>query len=203
MYLSQEYLKRHGLVVRHAVYDDTINIILRSANFQWLVLHADWRPPTLHPGYYVFQMFRPVHNGCDSMGYGIRSFEAITDQSLIYWDEFERFINGWLDKCVTLRQRGFTAIETQKEAELTCWEMFLYVFDKWLADNMDSKFFDLVMGSTMQELPFRQRRDNYLYASEMLEEHSTAHTTLQKSILQYAEKNYYSEWLAKLANTNP
>lgn len=201
MYLSQEYLKRHGLEVRQAVYDETVNLILRSSNFQWLILHGEWRPPTLHPGYYVFQMFKPVHNG--GLGYNIKTFEPITEQSLIYWDEFERFINGWLDKCVTLRQRDFIAVESHKEAELVCWEMFLYIFDRWLADNMDSKFFDLVMGSTKPELSFRQRRDSYLYASEMLEEYSTPYTTLQKSILQYAEKSNYSEWLAKLANTNP
>jgi hypothetical protein len=203
MYLSQEYLKRHGLEVKHAVYDEIINLVLRSNNFQWLVLHGEWRPPTLHPGFYVFQMFRPIHNGCERSGYGQSKYlESVTEQTVIYWDEFERFVYDWVRKCHSLRLRGFSAVEEQREAELACWEMFLYTHDKWLAENMDGKFFDLVMGSTMPGVPLVERRDSYLYAMDMLEDHSSAFSALQTVILPYAEKNNYSEWLAKLANTS-
>lgn len=202
MYLSQEYLKRHGLSVNHAVYDESVNIVLRSNNFQWLVLHGDWRDPTLHPGYYVFQMYKPVHNACENR-HNFRPFEPITDQSIVYWDEFERFIDEWVKKCKLLQNRGFKVIDSQKEAELVCWEMFLYIYDKWLAENMDGKFFDLVLGSTLPDVPLESRRDNFLYASDMLEDFSLAHSALFNTVLRYAEKKYYSEWLAKLTNTNP
>jgi hypothetical protein len=203
MYLSQEYLERHGLEVKHAVYDEIVNLVLRSDNFQWLVLHGEWRPPTLHPGYYVFQMFRPIHNGCERQVYGqLKLFEEITNQTIIHWDEFELFIHDWVRKYCSLRLLGFQAVEKQKEAELACWEMFLYTHDKWLSENMDSSFFDLVMGSTMPDLSFVERRDSYLYAMEMLKNHLPVISALQNTILTYAKKKNYSEWLAKLVNTS-
>jgi hypothetical protein len=203
MYLSQEYLDRHGLKVTHALYDSNINVVLRSNNFQWLVLHGEWNPPGLHPGYYVFQMFRPLYNGCEQPLYGPKkAFTPVTDQSIVHWDEYELFILNWVRKCDSLRLRGFSAIETQREAELVCWEMFLYIFDKWLAENMDGKFFDLVLNSTLPSVPLMERRDSFLYATDMLENYSAVHSPLQNIIFTYAKRGCYSEWLAKLANTN-
>jgi hypothetical protein len=204
MYLSQEYLKRHGLDVAHAVYDETVNLIFRSGNYQWVVFNGTWRAPALHPGYYVFQMFRPIHNGYVKPSYGVpaKAFEATTDQSIVHWDEYERFIFECLNKFQVLRKHGFEPVLSQREAELTCWEMFLYIFDRWLAENMDSKFFDLVIGSTLPGIPLNERRDNYLYATDMLEDYTSTYRALHEVILIYAERHNYSEWLAKLANTN-
>jgi hypothetical protein len=112
----------------------------------------------------------------------------------VYWDQYEKFV---LDTVQELKGGGFRATESE-EAILAVWEIFLIMYDSWLARNMDSTFFCLVEQSTKKSASVESRIKACALAQKFLAIDSHVENVWTFQLLPLAR--YGAEWLTRLIN---
>ncbi len=124
MKLYQEYFLRHnidGMVVEH---NNQGALILRTKD-SWLLVTIKWQDNGIHPGKYIVEYLSPIHNGYANR----RLFQKYNVKELS-WDEYEDYFLSWSDSMMVP-----DVISGDKKVVLTAWEMFVYCYDGWLAQQ--------------------------------------------------------------------
>jgi hypothetical protein len=81
------------------------------------------------------------------------------------------------------------------------WEMFLYMYDGWLSERMDARFYQQVERSTMDTLDINSRSIAYRAANRILSEHYGSEKVVQTLNYQIMPMiNGHSQWLENLFN---
>lgn len=192
MRLHEEYIRRHQLEIPIIRYDSRSNVFLKTKNnpCRWGILSIIWRPQSGKPGFYEFVRIEPIHNG-------IGAFRATDKEVCVYWDEYDAEVERIVSQC---RNDGFYAIPS-RERGLMAWEMFLFMFDGWLADRMDRRFYQYVEQSTVASLDINTRAAALRNASRMLSDYPGADRVLDLLNYQIMPMvNGHSQWLEDLVN---
>jgi hypothetical protein len=187
---QEEYLARHGLddvaVIQH-VKNGSVFVYSEGV---WTILSIKWQDNPIHPGEYHFSYLTPIHNG-----YKEHLFER--DDYILQYDEYEDFIyqwsskNGWGAKA--------RAIEGEWQSILTCWEMFLIMFDGWFVENASFTLKRLLFESVDPDSDLFCRLRYYKESIFILaEKHPSVLKRFKVDVLTYAHS--YCNWLARLLN---
>lgn len=192
MRLHEEYIRRHNLPIPIIRYDSRSNLFLKTkdAPFRWSIFGITWRPQSHRPGFYEFTRMEPLHNGNGT-------FRCFEKDKCVYWDQYEKEITRVV---VEYKEQGFHPTPS-KERTLMAWEMFLYMYDGWLSERMDSKFYQNVERSTTASLDLNSRSISYRVAKKMLSDCYGSEKIIQ--ILNYQVMpmvSGHSQWLEDLFN---
>lgn len=192
MRLHEEYILRHSLQVPIIRYDSRSNLFLKTkdAPFKWSIFNIIWRPQSGRPGFYEFARMEPLHNGNGS-------FRCYEKDKYVYWDQYEveiaKVVNDY-------KERKLFPVPSRSRS-LMAWEMFLYMYDGWLSERMDARFYQQVERSTMETLDINSRSIAYRSANRILSEHYGSEKVVQTLNYQIMPMiNGHSQWLENLFN---
>lgn len=191
MRLHEEYILRHKLDIPVIRFDNRSNLFMKTKTGppKWNVFTVTWRPQQGKPGFYEFVELEPVHNA------GL--FKQNTKEKYIYWEQYETEI---LNSIANYKELGYCPVPNLFRG-LVAWEMFLYMYDKWLAYRMSTKFYEHVGKSIDQSLDFGIRINACREASRMIsncDDSEKVVETLNLQIMPMA--NGHSQWLENLIN---
>ncbi len=161
MRLHEEYIHRHKLNVPVVRYDSTSQIVLRSKAIplEWRIITCRWRSDGYHPGYFEVCCKAPVRNGY----YKENTLEDVILPKNIYWDEYESDILRIVDHLKV----SFEAV-SKRESSMSAWQVFLLIYDSWLANNMKSEFMGYASESVGLDIDFISRQEAYKKALSYL-----------------------------------
>lgn len=190
MHLHEEYILRHKLDVPVVRYDKKANVFLRTQSFpyNWGILSTQWHEPQIHPGYFEINFSEPIHNSFHRSAY----FSKVMSWSQVYWDDYEKILLGCVNAC---RETNLKVVPSQ-ERVLVAWQMFLLIFDSWLAQHMKLEFFQFVEQSTRPDLDLEVRLIAYRAAHSILVQYSEVSDVLLYQILPLIKG--HATWLEKL-----
>ena len=154
MRLHEEYIHRHKLNVPVVRYDSTSQVVVRSkvTPLKWRIITCRWRTHGYHPGFFEVCCKRPVRNGY----YKEETLSDMFVPKSLHWEEYERNILYIID-CL---KEEFEAV-SEKESAMAAWQIFLLIYDSWLANNMSSDFMGYASESVDLDLDFRSRQVAY------------------------------------------
>ena len=185
MRLHEEYIVRNNLNVPIVRYEPS-QAILRSKDppYCWRILSANWRSVGYHPGFFEITCKMPIHNGY----YKNRMLGDVIRPRSVSWDSYE----GCILDVVDSQKRQFEAIPLE-QYDFAAWVMFLFIYDNWLASNMDSQFFDCVYEALEQNESSLENARNLLAIKDF-----DMNETFEYQVkpLTYLK----SEWLKDLVN---
>lgn len=190
MRLHEEYIHRNNLDIPVILYDSRSNLFLKTkdAPFRWSIFNISWKPQSGKPGFYEFTKMEPIHNGNGTF----RSFEK---DKRVYWEQYEDEITSIIEDYK--KQNFFPIVNRQRS--LIAWEMFLYMYDGWLAERMDEKFYHQVLISIMNDLDINTRSIAYRIASRMLIDQYGSEKVVQTLNYQIMPMiSGHSKWLEDL-----
>lgn len=137
MRIYEEYLNRHNIknvpIVHHSRSSSLICRLdsnhPRWKGHKWLLTSILWDHNNHHPGNYRFEMHFPVHDGCSKncffTQYNPSVIRSEKPSIIKKWDEYEDYI---LDEFCMME--GLKPVK-EKDAFLTAWEIFVYIYDSW------------------------------------------------------------------------
>lgn len=192
MRLHEEYIHRNNLDIPVILYDSRSNLFLKTkdAPFRWSIFNIVWKPQSGKPGFYEFTRMEPLHNGNGT-------FRCFEKDRRVYWEQYEEEVTNVVR---VYKQQNFTPISNRQRG-LMAWEMFLYMYDGWLAQRMDAKFYQQVERSTMETLDVNTKSIAYRIASRMLSEQYSSEKVVQTLNYQIMPMiNGHSKWLEDLFN---
>lgn len=192
MYLHEEYINRKKLDIPLFLYKSRSSVFLKSkdAPHKWRILAFSWREPDRHPGYFVTDYTEVVHNGFDKGEFT----KDIYNIDITYWDEYEGVVSCVVD---LVKKHGYQAVKLEEQT-LAAWQIFLMMYDSWLARNMDVGFFKTVGRSLDQGLTRRERESALREAQNLLGVDRRINDMWAYQILPLAKTR--SEWLVRLIN---
>lgn len=192
MQLHEEYLKRNSLDVPLVLYNHKSRVFLRAPTETPMlgIVSVTWRAPDKHPGFFEMNFSSVIHDGYAE---GRLIAEDISPQ-IWYWDEYECKLLWTIDQ---LKKRSIKAFETSEQS-LGIWQMFLLMYDSWLAKNMDLTFFELVYKSLDTSLNVDERYKAFQNAQSKLAVRKAVHDVWLYQLWPLAKVN--SEWLIRLIN---
>jgi hypothetical protein len=192
MRLHEEYILRHNLNIPVIRYDSKSNLFLKTkeAPFRWSIFNISWRNQSGRPGFFEFTRMEPLYNGNGA-------FRCADKGHCVYWDKYESEIFQVLQE---YKEKKFFAVQN-KIRNLVAWEMFLYMYDEWISERMDDRFYQQVERSTMPTLDIGTRTVAYRIASRMLADSHGSDKAIQMLNYQIMPMiNGHSNWLENLAN---
>ena len=154
MRLHEEYIHRHKLDVPVVRYDSASQVVLRSKGrpLQWRIITCEWRTHGYHPGYFEVCCKSPVRNGY----YKENTLKDVILPKNLHWDEYETGILSIIDRI----KDSFEAV-SEKESAMSAWHIFLFIYDTWFANNMNSDFMGCASESVDLDLDFLSRQAAY------------------------------------------
>lgn len=156
MRLHEEYIHRHKLNVPVVRYDSTSQVVLHSkaTPLQWRIITCRWRThgSRPRPGYFEVCCKSPVHNGY----YKEHTLIDIISPKSFHWEEYEGGILSIIDHL----KMDFEAVK-EKESLLAAWQIFIFIYDSWLANNMNYGFMGCVSESVDFDLDLSSRQSAY------------------------------------------
>lgn len=194
MYLHEEYIRRNGLNIPVVLYNHRSRAFLRSKDTpsKWRILAFYWHEPDRHPGYFEISFVEPVHNG-HAGGKLIKDYMKPT---MCYWDEYEYNVLKFVKY---IQENGFEAIKPSEQI-LAAWQIFLIMYDSWLARHMDAGFFKLAGTSLDANLSLSRRMEAFEAAQSQLCIDKRTNDVWAFQLLPLAKSG--SEWLVRLINEN-
>lgn len=191
MLLHEEYILRHQLNVQIIRLDPLGSVFLRSVDrpFRWSIFSFRWRDGQIHPGVYDTQEVEPVRNSFDE-----KHFFRQTFSKQVHVDSFESLILTFATSC---KRRNLCAIPVT-ERSLAVWQIFLTIYDKWLAQHMNADFFRLVEESTRLDFDVNRRQIASRNAYSMLNSFPKILDVLSNQLLLLTSG--HAEWLEKVIN---
>jgi hypothetical protein len=191
MKLHEEYIRRHKLNIPVIRFDNRSSLFLKTkdAPFAWSIFNIIWRSQSGRPGFYEFVRMEPLHNGQGA-------FNCKDKHNYVYWEQYEFEVEKVISE---YRNDGYYSVSS-KNRSLMAWEMFLYMYDGWLAKKMDSKFYQQVELSTFGT-DFNEKSNAYRVAVKMLDDCYGSQELLD--MLNYQIRpmiNGHSQWLEDLVN---
>lgn len=195
MRLIEEYLCRHDVtnvtVVHHCSSGSLLleNTNHESWNSRWIILNIKWLNHDYHPGEYNLDINVPVHNGYLNDSIFLKKSSTVKK-----WHEYEDFLLQWIDDV----KDDFKPIIGLKEVVLSCWEIFVYVYDSWfLAERDEIK--SLLFKSLDVELPIADRYSSYQNITAiLLDKNPYIFRVWKYEVL--SRTNNYANWLACAIN---
>ena len=138
MWLQEEYFNRHGIDISLPLHVKKGSLFLGpTGNYspnKIFFIFFEWREGKLHPGRYVFNYFRPIHNGCR----GNKFFESIKTFNL-HSDEYEDY---WVK---LNKSNRFFPITSSHQVQFMTWSIFLFCYDEWASKNgLHDLFFETI-----------------------------------------------------------
>lgn len=183
MRLQEEYINRHNLQYKPIYYVSNANLVLKLKSRPQVVVTIKWEETIRRPGYYVFDYSSPNHNGYRDGNY----FLSLGDRHYYQYDEYANFIMRWV------KNLNFIPVKSS-QVKLAVWEMFLYCFDGWIAEN---NLVDLAFQATDSSLSEEERCDgidSFLYH---LDSYDSVVSEVYNSEFRQYEYNY-ANWLVEL-----
>jgi hypothetical protein len=192
MYLHEEYIKRHNLKIPVVLYRRKSSVFLKSkeAPHKWGVLAFCWHEPDRHPGFWDVGFNDVVHNGYAER----RLLKSRHKVDFCYSDDYEEVV--WI-MVNYAKEYGFAAVESGEQV-LAAWQIFLMMYDSWLAEHMEPDFFKLVGESLDPSKPRDVRLRKFEAAQRELIIDRTVNDVWMFNLLPLAKPN--SEWLIRLIN---
>ena len=193
MRLHEEYIRRHQLDIPIICFDSRSNLFLKTkglVNPHWNIFNITFRQQTSRPGFYEFSRIEPIYNGEGA-------FKSFDKDYYVHWDKYEQEITNVVNN---YRKFEYYAV-AKNERTLVAWEMFLFMFDRWLAERMNAEFYKLVSTSITPDLDNKERTIAYMEASRMLPRCSDSDNVLDmlnNRIMPMAKG--HSQWLEDLVN---
>jgi hypothetical protein len=194
MYLFEEYIKRHNLNVPLIYHNSKSTVLLKQKDIlvSWKVLSFSWTIIPRHPSYYEIVLGQPVHDGYQP-GLLIQNCRGYPKEC--HWDEYDGQVKHI---CGQLKQEGYQAIVGREKA-LAAWEIFLYIYDSYLARLMDKAFFWFVEQSINADLSVSVRSNACRVAKKMvMDKDSKLADALIYQIMPLVRDD--SDWLARIIN---
>ena len=150
MRLHEEYIVRNNIQTPIVLFNNKSNLLLRTKNtpYKWRILKIKWFSQAAKPGFFEFTQLKPLYN---SNGL----FSTIEDAKFVYWDQYEFMIK---DTIKELKSDQFTVV-CGREKIFMVWEMFIYMCDGYLSENMKSDFYKQVEISTSLNSTIDQKYD--------------------------------------------
>ncbi len=186
MKLQEEYFKRHNISLPPIYHTKSANLILKLHVRPQVVLHIEWKEIQRSTGYYVFKYCGPNHNGYLDGNYFL---EFTEEKSYIYqYDEYRRFITTWA------KNLNFSPFKS-KEVRLAVWEMFMYSFDGWIAENWHLE--EIAFLPLNEKLSFEERMIALDQAINALRRDNAVVGEIYDVEFRRFEVNY-ADWLADL-----
>lgn len=164
MQLYEEYLCRHKINKPLVSYQHASTVILVGGHMptRWAIVSVVWSDPVAHPGHYVVEYLRPIHDGYACNKY----FEKYNEKD-IYWDEYEDY---FLQMAQGLKHHVSpagcpatvpTMVYGSKEILLSLWEMFLFVYDSWMC-HQPGELKNYVYSSIHPDASVQERYSGYM-----------------------------------------
>lgn len=120
MYLCEEYMSRHSIKIPYAKLVDFGANFIKQGD-RWNILTVCWKDPTIHPGYFLIRVIKPIHNGYKFE----RLFESDAPDEQVYLEQYEDFFYQWA--------ANFPGqIARDEQIKIAAWETFLYCYDSLL-----------------------------------------------------------------------
>jgi hypothetical protein len=195
MRLIEEYLCRHDItnvtLVHHCSNGSLLlqNIHPESWNSPWIILNIKWMNHDYHPGEYHFNINVPIHDSCHSDSIFYHKVPTIKK-----WHEYEDFLLQWIDDI----KNDFKPIIGIKEVVLSCWEMFVYIYDSWFLDQKD-EIKSVLFESLDTESSIQDRYKSYQEIAAILsDKHPFVFRIWKYEVL--SRTNKYANWLAVAIN---
>jgi len=193
MNLCQEYLERHSIELPVVQHSGNGYVFLKSKNkkgrINWSVVTISFQDGKYHPGTYLVNWSKPMHNGYGSRNRVFDSYE----QRQLEWDEYEGFFLDW-----TKSLKNSRVVEDHKEILVVAWEMFVYANDQNLLSYAHREDF---FNSIDDELSLDERYEACESMIEVMMEDPHVGNTRRcwdREIMVYVRG--YSHWLAELSN---
>jgi hypothetical protein len=190
MYLNEEYIKRNDLKIPLIVWSRRSSVFLRSQTtpYKWYILASRWHDPDNHPGFYDIALNSVLHDGYEDgvLLQNIDKFEKC------HSDQYEKQMLHMVNFC---KLSGLKAIEG-KDHTMAAWQIFLMMYDSWMADHMDGDFFKLVGLSLDSKATRKSRMSAINQAINKVDKRG-------KDVWVYTMLPLvqdYSDWLVKLIN---
>jgi len=189
MFLQEEYFQRHSIEIPLIKYAPR-SVVFFKADNEWNIMDISWEECNYHPGKYRIVYYGPSYD-CNG-----DIFNKLTGSDYCYWDEYEDFINLWVEN---LSQLNLEIQDTEIKCRLFAWEMFLHVFDGWVAKNISQT--DLLYRSTSRNFDLYERLDAYNKLSSELSYNDGFNERLSifKNKLKIFNRSY-AFWLARIFN---
>lgn len=190
MWLQEEYFNRHGIDALLPLHVKKGSVFLGPTdNFspnKIFFISFEWREGKLQPGRYIFNYFRPIHNGCRAH----RFFESIKIFNL-HSDEYE-------DYWVKLNKGNrFFPITSSHQVQLMAWSIFLFCYDEWASKNgLHDLFFETINPLVGEEKRMGLYKKSLLY---LRNHHPSVYSNYDNQVL--SKVKHYSYWAAKLIGT--
>jgi hypothetical protein len=145
MYLHEEYIRRKKLRVPTILYKRRSSVILKTSSppYRWRIVALCWHAPDRHPGFFELRVSEPVHNSHDR---GTKTMRDLKGEDVCYWDQYEETVLTFAEDS---RKQGFAAVEGPEQL-LAAGQIFLMIYDAWLARTMEPSFL-LKVGEMLDE----------------------------------------------------
>lgn len=192
MHLHEEYIKRHKIDIPVVLYKQRSTVLLRSQNtpYRWRILAFRWRELDNHPGFWEIFYNEAVHNGHE-----IKTLvNDVYKIEVCHWNKYESSVYFMISRVLA---DEFVAIEPEEQV-LAVWQIFLMMYDSWLARHMGNGFFELVGISINSLLPRAGRLEAIDEAQRQLCIDKTINDVWAFQLLPLAKAG--SEWLVRLIN---
>ncbi len=201
MHLHEEYIRRHNLNVPVVCYDKRSSVFLRSKNpvYSWCIFNVAWHDldQSRHPGIYEFKLSQPIHNSFgDSCFRSMLQSDGKTPYTCrVFWDEYYDKVM----ELVALFKSKQMVVVSAAERTLAAWQMFLTIYDGWLASNMRTEFYSLVEQSTRMDFDFNTRNTAFRKAYKMLSIRSSSVAGFLEDDIMCLVRGH-APWLERLIN---
>lgn len=186
MQIYQEYMQRHSLdvpVVKH-ISSGTV-FFKESDRKQWHILHLDWQPAGIHPGFYKCNVIVPNHDhGESSRPFHIHGLE-------LHFDEYESHF-------AKLRHKKAFFAANETEVYLAAWQMFCY-----LCDSLMSRFaaYDCFYKSLDPKVDSEDRYKNLNETLALIEQHYGSGSPCMNVWRNQLLRKYINDYAYDLAKT--
>jgi hypothetical protein len=155
----------------------------------WRIITCRWRTVGYQPGYFEVCCKRPERNGHRKEEI---LFNVVRPLSL-YWETYESGILSLVDRL----KPEFMAV-TEEESAISAWQMFLLIYDSWLAENMPSQFFEYVCESVDSDFALHERELARKKALMYIKGTDVEDAFFYQS--KWLGKQRHSKWMEKLIN---
>lgn len=193
MHPHEEYSRRHNLNIPIICYDKKSSVFLRADKLPaiWNVLNIKWyHLDQSHPGFYQIELLEPIHNSL-----GKSCFAPIKENTSVHWDDY---YNKMIDLAYYYKAKKMRVVPAA-ERMLSAWQMFLIIYDGWLAVNMHADFFGLVEQSTCPDLDTNTRTIAFRKAYKLLAiKSASVYNCLEDEIMPLVRG--HAPWLERLIN---
>jgi hypothetical protein len=192
MHLHEEYIRRNKLDVPVILYSHKSRVFFKnkSAPYKWGILTIFWHEPDRHPGFFEMKCASAQHDGYKDNKLVIDEIRS----QWWHWDEYEKMLMKLIHWA---KEKSLVALELREQI-LAAWQIFLIMYDSWLAENMDLSFFKYV-GITLDPTHSLDEREAACkQAQTKLSGHKEVYEGWTGQLLPLTKSR--SEWLIRLIN---